>query len=61
MGGIWGNARTFSLKDDQKLCKKPIPYSANPRSHLYAQAIEVYSQNTPTLSYESGMGRRVLE
>ena len=53
MGGIWGNARTFSLKDDQKLCKKPIPYSANPRSHLYAQAIEVYSQNTPTLSYEA--------
>ncbi|MBK8628424.1 MAG: vanadium-dependent haloperoxidase [Saprospiraceae bacterium] len=53
MGGIWGKARTFSLKADQKLCKKPIPYSTDTKSHLYAQAVEVYSQNTPTLTYES--------
>lgn len=53
MGGIWGNARTFSLKPDQRLCLKPIPYSTDPKSHLYAQAIEVYAQNTPTLSYEA--------
>ena len=53
MGGIWGKARTFSIKDEQKLCKKPIPYSIDPKSHLYAQAIEVYAQNTPTLTYES--------
>ncbi len=52
MGGIWGGARTFSLKADQMLCKRPIPYSTDPRSHLYAQAIEVYAQNTPTASYE---------
>jgi hypothetical protein len=53
MGGIWGGARTFALKSDQKLCRNPIPYSEDPKSHLYAQAIEVYSQNTPTLSYEA--------
>ena len=53
MGGVWGGARTFSLKDDQKICKKPIPYSADPKSHLYAQAVEVFAQNTPTLSYEA--------
>lgn len=53
MGGIWGGARTFAVKDGQKLCRKPIQYSEDPKSHLYAQAIEVYSQNTPTLSYEA--------
>lgn len=53
MGGIWGGARTFAIKNEQKLCRTPIPYSEDPRSHLYAQAIEVYSQNTPTLSYEA--------
>jgi membrane-associated phospholipid phosphatase len=52
MGGIWGGARTFSLKADQMLCKRPIPYSTDPKSHLYAQALEVYAQNTPTASYE---------
>lgn len=53
MGGIWGNARTYSLKPDQMLCRKPIPYSTDTKSHLYAQAVEVYAQNTPTLSYEA--------
>jgi PAP2 superfamily len=51
MGGVWGGARVFAIKDDQMLCRVPIPYSEDPRSHLYSQAIEVYSQNTPTLSY----------
>ncbi len=51
MGGVWGKSRTFAIKEDQKLCRKPIPYSEDPKSHLYAQAIETYSQNTPTLSY----------
>jgi hypothetical protein len=53
MGGVWGGARTFALKDGEKLCKKPIPYSEDPKSHLYAQAVEVYAQNTPTLSFET--------
>lgn len=53
MGGVWGKARTFAIKEDQKVCRKPIPYSEDTKSHLYSQAIEVYSQNTPTLSYEA--------
>lgn len=53
MGGIWGGARTFSLKPDQMLCRRPIPYSTDPRSHLYSQALEVYAQNTPVASYET--------
>lgn len=53
MGGIWGKARTFSLKPDQLLCKKPIPYSTDTKSHLYSQALEVYAQNTPVASYET--------
>ena len=53
MGAVWGNARTFSLKSDQKLCRKPLTYSEDTKSHLYAQALEVYAQNTPTLSFET--------
>lgn len=53
MGGVWGRARVFAIKEDQKICRKPIPYSEDTKSHLYSQAIEVYSQNTPTLSYEA--------
>lgn len=53
MGGIWGKARTYAIRDDQKICRKPIPYSTDPKSHLYAQAIEVFAQNTPTLTYEA--------
>lgn len=50
MGGVWGGARTFAITE--KLCRKPLNYSAAPTSELYAQALEVYAQNTPTLSYE---------
>lgn len=52
MGGVWGGARTFAISDADKLCRPPLPYSANPTSDLYSQALEVYAQNTPTLSYE---------
>jgi len=34
------------------VCRKPLPYSADKISDLYSQALEVYAQNTPTLSYE---------
>ncbi|MCE2789297.1 MAG: vanadium-dependent haloperoxidase [Saprospiraceae bacterium] len=47
---VWQWSTTDKLG---QLCRKPIPYSEDPKSHLYAQAIEVYSQNTPTLSYEA--------
>jgi hypothetical protein len=52
MGGIWGGARTFALKSGDLLCRKPLPYSTQTVSDLYSQALEVYAQNTPTLSYE---------
>jgi len=50
MGGVWGNARTFAIKDGEKLCRAPLQYSASTTSELYAQALEVYAQNTPSLS-----------
>jgi len=53
MGGIWGRARSFALKNDaEKLCPPPIPFSEDTKSEFYSQALEVYTQNTPTLSYE---------
>ncbi|MBK9735381.1 MAG: vanadium-dependent haloperoxidase [Saprospiraceae bacterium] len=52
MGGVWGKARTLAIKEDLRVCRPPIVYSADSKSHLYAQAVEVYAQNTPTLSYE---------
>lgn len=52
MGGVWGNVRTFALGSTELLCRPPLAYSADKSSKLYAQALEVYSQNTPTLSYE---------
>ncbi|MBK8922327.1 MAG: vanadium-dependent haloperoxidase [Saprospirales bacterium] len=48
----WGKVRTFALPESEKICRKPLSYSENTNSALYAQAIEVYAQNTPTLSYE---------
>lgn len=52
MGGVWGGARTFAISETDKLCRPPLPYSASTTSDLYSQALEVYAQNTPTLSYE---------
>ncbi|HRI59523.1 MAG TPA: hypothetical protein PK228_07360, partial [Saprospiraceae bacterium] len=52
MGGVWGGARTFAISQSDKVCRAPLPYSADPQSELYSQALEVYAQNTPTLSYE---------
>ena len=52
MGPVWGKARTFAIGESDKLCRAPLPYSASPTSDMYSQALEVYAQNTPTLSYE---------
>ena len=53
VGGIWGQARTFSLKSDaERLCPPPLPFSEATNSELYAEALETYSQNTPTISFE---------
>jgi hypothetical protein len=51
MGGIWGEARRFAINNDLMICRPPLQYSTSTNSQLYAQALEVYSQNTPTLSY----------
>ena len=52
MGGVWGGARAFAIGEGDKICRKPLPYSANQTSDMYSQALEVYAQNTPSLSYE---------
>jgi len=49
----WGKVRTFVIDQDEKLALPPLPYNESPTSEMYSQAIEVYSQNTPTLSYEN--------
>lgn len=49
----WGQARTFALSESDKLCRPPVPFSQNPQSAMYAQALEVYAQNTPSFSYEN--------
>lgn len=53
----WGKGRTLAIKDDQKICKPFTsyvgPFSEANNSGLYAQAIEVMSQNTPSLSYQT--------
>lgn len=55
VGGVWGKARAFTLDESTKICRpftSYMTYSTSPLSEYYAQAIEVYSQNTPSLSYE---------
>lgn len=47
----WGKVRTFALPESAKICRPPLPYSEATNSALYSQAIEVYAQNTPTLSF----------
>lgn len=52
----WGKARTMAIKEDLKLCRPYstyTEYSEDPKSGFYAQAIEVYSKNTPALDYQS--------
>ncbi len=49
----WGDVRVFALPKGTFLCRPPLPYSEASGSPLYAQALEVYAQNTPTWPYES--------
>ncbi|HNE29847.1 MAG: vanadium-dependent haloperoxidase [Saprospiraceae bacterium] len=49
----WGQVRTFALTESRKRCRPPLPFSENPQTALYTQALEVYVQNTPSLPYES--------
>lgn len=41
---FWGQVRTFALPENDQLARKPIPYSENPQSLFYSQAMEVYSR-----------------
>jgi len=54
----WGKARTFALKEAEKLCKPPIPYSENPNSLFYTQAMEVY--NTVNMINNPAPGQEAL-
>ncbi len=52
MGPYYGKARTFVITESQKLARPPLPYSEDPSSEFYSQAVQVVAQNTPTISYE---------
>lgn len=41
----WGKVRTFAISEGLKLSKPPLPFSENPNSALYAQALEVYANH----------------
>lgn len=53
MGPFYGKARTFVISESQKLSRPPLEHSDDPSSALYAQALQVYAQNTPSLSHET--------
>lgn len=50
IGGTWGNARTFAVKEGSKLCRPPMPYSNIAGANYYIQNLEVMAQTTPPLS-----------
>jgi len=39
----WGKGRTFAISAADKIIPAPIPYSTNPKSKYYAQALETYN------------------
>jgi PAP2 superfamily len=43
----WGKARTFALRDEDKIARPPLPYSEDKNSAYYAQGLEVYTRTTP--------------
>ncbi|MBK9256845.1 MAG: vanadium-dependent haloperoxidase [Saprospiraceae bacterium] len=49
----FGKGRSFAIGPDLKICRPPLNFSENNNSQLYAQALEVYAQNTPTMSYQA--------
>ncbi len=52
MGPYFGKARTFTLKESQKLCYPPshyfMEYSEDTHSEYYAQALQAYTKNADT-------------
>lgn len=43
VGGIAGEARVFSITENEKICAPPIPFSTEKNSLFYAQVVEVYN------------------
>ena len=53
---FWGKGKLLAIKEDMRLCRpftSYAPFSENPSSGFYAQAVEIMAQNTPSLSYQS--------
>lgn len=48
----WGQTRAFAISEEEKLSLPPLAYSNDKNSPLYKQALEVYTKNSPALSYE---------
>lgn len=48
---FWGQVRSFSLNETEKLCLPPLPYSESPFSAYYTQGLEVYAQSTAGSPY----------
>ncbi|MBK9271581.1 MAG: vanadium-dependent haloperoxidase [Saprospiraceae bacterium] len=46
MGGVYGRCKTFVIRGDgEKTCRKPLPYSTDPKSPYYGQGYEVLTRN----------------
>jgi len=60
MGPFFGKARTWALKDSEKLCLSPsnyqMEYSEDPHSEYYAEAVQAYSKNAATDYYVEWVG-----
>lgn len=48
----FGNARSFAVSNDMKICRPPLPISDDPNSEIYSQALEVVNaQNNPNAGW----------
>jgi membrane-associated phospholipid phosphatase len=52
----WGKVRTFAIKEEDKLCRPPLPYSEDKNSAYYSQGLEVYSRTTPQSAEDRWIG-----
>jgi membrane-associated phospholipid phosphatase len=43
----WGKARTFAIKESEKLARPPLPYSENKNSAYYKEGKEIYEATSP--------------
>lgn len=52
----WGKARTFAIKESDKLCPAPWAYGEDKDYRLYAEAIETYARSTQATYDDKHMG-----